>query len=110
MSLPKSTIAKMRTTRIGAIRQNSTIACERCRSCCGLAVEAAISVAANCHVRVGHDVDRVAEEPRHEARYEPEVHDEDDVHVGALEAVVGGRGRQVESGRVGVADEKRGPV
>src|SRR5215472_7107887 len=91
--------SSMRST--GATIANSTMAWDRC---------ARISVASDRHVRVGHDMDGVAEYPVHETRDEPKAHDEDHVHVAALVGVVHGWRRQVEPGRIRVADIKDGLI
>src|SRR5712692_12074147 len=92
-----------RMSRIGAIRANSTIPCERCMSRGGRS-GLLMSVATDRHMRVANDMDRVAEHALEKARREAEAHDEDDVHVGTLVAVVGRCGGQVEARRSRITD------
>src|SRR5712691_7013936 len=87
---PKSTMPNNRRMRMGAISANSTIPCERCLSR-GRRIESLISVATDRHMRVGDDVDRIAQHALQKTRRETEAHDQDHVHVGALVAVVGRR-------------------
>src|SRR5438132_13847861 len=62
------------------------------------------SEAADDHVGVDREMDRVAQHPLHEASRESEAHHKDHVDVLALEAVVGRSGSQVQAGRAVVAD------
>src|SRR6266496_4786850 len=88
------------SSRTGAISANSTIDCERCERRSG------ISITADGHVGVRHDVHRVAEHALHEPGDEAKAHDEDDVHVDAFQAVVVRRRREIETRCLRVADEK----
>src|SRR5439155_22739720 len=98
MRRPKSTIPNSRMMRIGAISENSTIACDRWGSSRQCLNRSAISVTAHRHMRVRDDVDRVAEDARQHAGGKAEAHDQDHVHVRAPVAGIYGRGGQVETG------------
>src|SRR5256885_10729278 len=93
---------KSRSSSSGATMENSTIACERWLPRAGRA--STISVAADCHVRVGDHVDRAAEDAFHKPGREPEVHDQDHVYVRGPVAVVGGGRCDVQPWGVRVAD------
>src|SRR5439155_25217367 len=103
MTRPKSMTPNRSRSRTGATIANSTIDCDR-----WLAIRSAstlpTSVAADRHVSVGTDVDRVAEQAGQKSRDKAQAQHKDDVDVRALVAVVVGSGGQVQTRRVGVAD------
>src|SRR5260370_11157311 len=103
MTRPKSTITKMRSSSSGATMANSTIDCERWARTCALTFTAT-SEAADEHVSVDREMDRVAQDTLHEPRRESKAHDQDHVDVLALEAVVSRGSSQVYAGRAVVAD------
>src|SRR5690348_16356735 len=96
MIRPKSTMPKRRRSSSGATIANSTTACERSPRWVSRAV-LFTSVAAHDHVRVGDDMNRNPGRPTQEGRCESEAHDEDDVDVCRLVAVVAGWDRKIES-------------
>src|SRR5260370_9444135 len=103
MTRPKSTITKMRSSSSGATMANSTIDCERWARTCAFTFTAT-SEAADEHVSVDREMDRVAQDTLHEPGRESKAHDHDHVDVLALEAVVSRGGSQVQAGRAVVAD------
>src|SRR5207302_10630342 len=101
MTRPKSMTPNRSRSRTGATIANSTIDCDR-----WLAIRSAstlpTSVAADRHVGVGHDVDRVAEQAGQKSRDKAQAQRTDGVDVGALVAGVVGRGGWAATRRVGV--------
>src|SRR5207253_8124287 len=93
MTRPKSMTPNRSRSRTGATIANSTIDCDR-----WLAIRSAstlpTSVAADRHVGVGHDVDRVAEQAGQKSRDKAQAQHKDDVDVRALVAVVVGRSEE----------------
>src|SRR6266850_8452254 len=106
MTRPKSTIPKSRSSSSGATIANSTMDCERCPP--PPFWTSTISVAADCHVRVRHHVDRGTQDTFHELCRQAEVHDQDHVYIRAPVAVVVWGGGQIQAGGVRITDvEKR---